>query len=169
MCFFLLPSSDLSIFNGSILDLFLSLKPSSQNDVHHSHIFKNPYFNNLLNTLFCRISPMRWSKTCMSQEVRSILLGTILHHDFWRIFKIGCDQVLILTFFIGCEVLGVSHGCGSLMCTYNKRKEFLYPSYLCPARHSTNFKIIYIQEFLHSESIFILTTITGDPKGCKDN
>lgn len=37
-------------------------------------------------------------------------------------------QVLILTLFIGCEVLGVSHGVGSLMYTYSKRKEFFYPS-----------------------------------------
>ena len=113
------PSSDLSIFSGSILDLFLSLKPSSQNDLHYSYIFQNLYSKNLFNTPFCRSSrfPMRWSKTCISEEIRSFPPEAILHHHFWRIFKKGFYQVLILTLFIGCEVLGVSHGFGSLMCT----------------------------------------------------
>ena len=83
------PSSDLSIFSGSILDLFLSLKCSSQNDVHYSCISKNLYSKNLFNTPFCRSSrfPVRWSKTCISEESRSILPEAILHHHFWRIVK----------------------------------------------------------------------------------
>ena len=78
------PSSDLSIFSGSILDLFLSLKCSSQNDVHYSCISKNLYSKNLFNIPFCRSSrfPVRWSKTCISEESRSILPEAILHQSY---------------------------------------------------------------------------------------
>lgn len=93
---------------------------------------------NFLDTLFCRSArpPARPPTARVSAEARTLDSGR--SHNLTPEAPQSSAQVPGLTFFIGCEVLGVSHGVvGSSMCTYSKRKEFRHPSCLCPASYYT--------------------------------